>query len=342
MLFQITILYDYMTSDYEMPKRRFRQNILRKFACGRYLHKISMIQWCQLIMLDDREGWRVTANNVILNHLFSRNALYGLVKKRSDEVYGAAVQRYTHNPVNKDNGTLLSEIYNHMAKEHRNEYFYLNMLFNKLLCGQYRSNTTTALTQIPIRRSKADLILISGHAVVYEIKTELDTFNRLDTQLRDYYCAFSHVCVVTSESQYERAAQILAGSPVGIYVLTQQNTISTSLRKEPQADTTRLEHTAVFKVLRKHEYERILLLHDGSLPVATPAFYYGECLKRFSRMPVLEAYEMAIWQLRQRNRMTLKEFEKVPTELKSLIYFAQPSKADLQAINMFLNKQYPG
>lgn len=63
----------------------------------------------------------MTANNVILNHLFSRNALYGLVKKRSDEVYGAAVQRYTHNPVNKDNGTLLSEIYNHMAKEHRLE-----------------------------------------------------------------------------------------------------------------------------------------------------------------------------------------------------------------------------
>ncbi len=105
-------------------------------------------------------------------------------------------------------------------------------------------------------------------------------------------------------------------------------------------DTSRLEHAAVFKVLRKHEYERILLLYYGRLPVATPAFYYGECLKQFSGIPILEAYNMTIRQLKQRNKIGLSDFMKVPFELKSLIYFSSPSKSDLQAIKVFLSKQY--
>ncbi|MDW7659213.1 MAG: sce7726 family protein [Bacillota bacterium] len=277
----------------------------------------------------------MTANNMILNHLFTQRVIYSLMHARSNEVYGSAVQRYIRDPANTDNSTLLREIYRHMAKEHRNEYFYLNTLFNKLLCGKHSISTTTALTQIPIHRSKADLILINGQAVVYEIKTELDTFNRLDTQLCDYFRAFSHVCVVTSESQYGRAAHILAETPVGIYVLTQQNTLSSTLRKEPRADTSKLEHTAIFKVLRKQEYERILLRYYSSLPVASPAFYYGECLKQFSGIPILEAYDLAIRQLKQRNRIALSDFMRVPFELKSLIYFSRPSKSDLQAINVF-------
>ena len=89
------------------------------------------------------------------------------------------------------------------------------------------------MTQIPIGKSKADFILINGKAVVYEIKTELDTFGRLRRQLDDYFKAFNHVCVVTSEDKYDNALKILRNTPVGIYVLTKQNTISEKMRKEP-------------------------------------------------------------------------------------------------------------
>ncbi|WP_245780719.1 sce7726 family protein [Gracilibacillus orientalis] len=80
-------------------------------------------------------------------------------------------------------------------------------------------------------KSKADFILINGKAVVYEIKTELDTFERLNSQINDYFRAFDHVCVVTSESQYKKAEKKLKDSKVGICVLTKRNTIRT--RKEP-------------------------------------------------------------------------------------------------------------
>ena len=50
---------------------------------------------------------------------------------------------------------------------------------------------------------------------VYEIKTDLDTFDRLETQIRDYFKAFNHVCVVTSEHQFSHACELLKNTNVG-------------------------------------------------------------------------------------------------------------------------------
>lgn len=281
-------------------------------------------------------------NNVILNRLFTKNVFFDMIHDECNSTYGTVIQRYVDDPEDKDNGALISEVYKFMSKAYRNEYFYQNTLLNKLLLKKHSINTTTALTQIPISKSKADFILINGKAVVYEIKTELDTFERLDTQLRDYYKAFNHVCVVTSESHYARAIDLLADTPVGIYVLTRQNTISSRLRKEPKLDNSKLDHTAIFKVLHKHEHEDILSQYFGELPVSSPVFYYGECLKQFIKIPIFDAYNMALKQLKKRNRILISEFEKVPYELKSLIYFSQPSKSDWKELNGFLNKKYGG
>lgn len=283
----------------------------------------------------------MTENNIILNRLFTRKVFFDMLNA-DNTTYVTVVQRFINEPENKDNGALISDVYKFMSKSYRNEYFYQNTLLNKLLLGKHSINTTTALAQIPICKSKADFILINGKAVVYEIKTELDTFERLNTQLRDYFKAFSYVCVVTSESQYDRAVNILKDTPVGIYALTTHNTISMKFRKEPVEDTSQLNHTAIFKVLHKREHEDILRQYFGKLPDTPQVFYYDECLKQFSQIPILHAYKMAIKQLKKRNRIEVMEFEKVPYELKSLIYFSNPSTSDWQAINEFLNQKYGG
>ena len=281
-------------------------------------------------------------NNVILNRLFTQNVFFDIIHNSDNTTYGTVIQRYVDDTEDKDNGTLISEVYRFMSKAYRNEYFYQNTLLNKLLLRKHSINTTTALTQIPISKSKADFILINGKAVVYEIKTELDTFERLDTQLKDYYKAFDHVCVVISERHFERAVGLLADTPVGIYVLTRKNTISSKLKKEPIADTSNLDYTTIFKVLHKREFENILLHHYGELPISSQAFYYGECLKQFSQIPILDAYNMALKQLKKRNKILVGEFEKVPYELRSLIYFSNPSKSDWKELNGFLSKKYGG
>lgn len=290
----------------------------------------------------ERERVFMVANNLILNRLFTQNVFQNLISDNDNTTYGTVVQRYVTDTGAKDNRELISEIYKFMSKSYRNEYFYQNTLLNKLLLGKHSVNTTTALTQIPIGKSKADFILINGKAVVYEIKTELDSFDRLDTQLRDYFRAFNHVCVVTSESHFDRILGTLQNTPVGIYVLTKKNTISTSLRKEPAADNTRLDHLAIFKVLHKSEYERILKKYFGRLPVTSQVFYYDECFSLFSRIPVEEVYAMSIKELKKRNKIVVSFFRHVPYELKSLMYFSNSSKKDFDDLNWFLNNKFGG
>lgn len=281
-------------------------------------------------------------NNLILNRLFTQNIFSNFLIEQGDPTYYSVVQRYVNNPGGKNNGELISEIYSFMGKKYRNEYFYQNTLLNRLLLGKHSPNTTTALTQIPIGKSKADFILINGKAVVYEIKTELDSFERLETQLKDYYTGFDHVCVVTSLSQYEKALELLKNTPVGIYVLTTKNQLSTKYKKEPITCNKYLLHTSLFKLLHKKEYEKIILGYFKQLPVVPQVFYYNECLRLFKEIPISDAYAMTLKELKKRNRIVIKNFQEVPYELKSLAYFFGMKKTDVTLLNEFLNKKFGG
>ncbi|MDR1547929.1 MAG: sce7726 family protein [Hungatella sp.] len=283
-----------------------------------------------------------STNNLIINRLFTQNVFYNLLNEHSDSTYYTVVKRYINDVEDKNNGELICEIYEFMAKAYRNEYFYQNTLLNKLLLGRHSINTTTALTQIPIGKSKADFILINGKAVVYEIKTELDSLDRLDTQLKDYFTAFNHVCVVTSESHYEKVKRALGDTPVGIYVLTEKNKISSKLKKEPLECNAYLSHIAIFKVLHKREYEEILMRYFQKLPDTSQVFYYNECMKLFLEIPILDAYAMALKELKKRNNIVKDHFEKVPYELKSLVYFSKSSVKEFKQLYEFLNKKFGG
>ena len=282
----------------------------------------------------------MSCSNLMLNKLFTQYNFEDLMQHNENKTYSLLVDRYSTNQVSKSNGELISEIYRYMSKKYRNEYIYQNTLLNKLLIGRHSINTTTALTQIPIGKSKADFIMINGKAVVYEIKTELDSFERLGTQLADYYKAFNHVCVVTCEDSFERLSSMLENTTVGICILTNKNTLK--FRKEPQKNNVNLQYDAIFKVLRKKEFETILQEYFHILPQATPVFYYDECYKWFKRIPLSEVYEMTLKQLKKRNHISKDLFSDVPYELKSLMYFYNASKEDYLRLGQFLQEKYGG
>lgn len=277
----------------------------------------------------------MSSNNIILNRLFTQNVFKDLIEKHGNPVYLNIVRRIVNDPESRSNGEIISEIYSYMSKQYRNEYFYQNTLLNKLLIGKHSINTTVALTQIPIGKSKADFILINGKAIVYEIKTELDTFERLDSQIHDYYKAFENVCVVTCESNFDKLNKLLENTKVGICVLSDKNTLQ--FRKEPIADNSRISHRSLFKILHKREYENIIFSYYGKKPDVQQVFYYDECLKWFEKIPIEEAYQMTLKQLKKRNKIIKTEFLKVPYELKSLMYFYNKYNNKYSKLISFLN-----
>ncbi len=280
----------------------------------------------------------MSSKNMVLNRLFTQYTFRNLFNNNESNVYMNIVKRYIDDPSSKNNGEIISEIYSYMSKNYRNEYFYQNTLLNKLLLGKHSINTTTALTQVPIGKSKADFILINGKAVVYEIKTELDSFDRLKSQISDYYKAFDHVCIVTCEDNYEKINKLLENTDVGICILTDHNTLS--FRKEPSSCGKYLDYNALFKVLHRKEFENIILKYFKQLPQTTPAFYYNECFKYFKEIPIIELYESILKQLKKRNKIVNEFFVEVHYELKSLMYFFSSFDNNYSVLNDFLQKEY--
>ena len=278
----------------------------------------------------------------ILNKVFTRSTFRNCFDNGYDKAYSQVIKNYIDNSEGKQNSELLSQIYNILKSNYRNEYYYKNTLLNKLLLGIHNTNTTTALTEISIAKSKADFVLINGKAVVYEIKTELDNFERLENQINDYYKAFDHVAVVTCKRNLEIVKKKIdmIDKPIGIYILQKRGTI-TSIQK-PQEYRDGLKAEVLFKLLRKQEYEEIILNKYKKLPNISEFKYYAECKKLFLEIPLEEAYLSVLRLLKKRNQIIGEEFNKLPYELKFLAYFMDLKAKDYKKITEFLNRSYGG
>ena len=281
------------------------------------------------------------ANNLIINRLFTLAAFQKLIDGTDNSVYKKIVNSYVDKSAVNTNGEAITEIYKFMKKEYRNQYYYKNTILNRLLLGVHSINTTTALTEIPISTSKADFVLINGKAVVYEIKTELDNLERLESQINNYYKAFNHVCVLTCDEYASILLDKLANTKVGIYVLTERDYIRRL--KEPEKFDDLLNQEEIFRVLNKPEFEEIIKQYYGKLPTATQVKYYSKCKELFSEIPLQKAYSLFLKRLKKRNTVTNKNsFKKVPYEIKSLAYFSQYKDIDYSNLEHFLSSSIGG
>lgn len=289
----------------------------------------------------------MTDSSRAINRVFTRKVICDLLQGKQNDVFDCVVKRYVDDPESKKYGELISEIYAYLGKRQRNEYYYMNTLLNKLLDGIHNVNTTTALSQVHIGHSIADFVIINGESQVYEIKSDLDNFERLFYQLSDYYQAFSKVSVLVSVYELEKVKQILSdfgamGEAVGIYVLSERNTIFNKERcREPVEFNDMLDHTNIFKLLRKFEYEKVLLKYFGKIPDSEPVFHFKICLEQFKKIPILAAQKLSCQALKKRNKITVGDFDSIQSELKSVIYFSGLINK-LPELNEMLKRTYRG
>lgn len=276
------------------------------------------------------------ANSILLNSFFTRSAFRNLIDNDDTTAFQEAVQRYVQNYQTKNHFQCISDIYDFLSKYYPNEYYYKNTLLNKLLFGIHSPRTTTALTELPIENSKADFVLINGQAVVYEIKTPLDNLDRLESQLHDYYKAFSKVIVFTSEEHAKSLEKKFKDSPVGIYTLTPRKTIHRCKQAEEYKE--QLSKSTMFKILRKKEQEEIIKYYYGELPQVSQFKYYRACKSMFEELSTTDSYTAFIKSLKARVKLATKPDDRVPKALSFITYFSNyDSKDYLKLINFLYN-----
>jgi hypothetical protein len=222
-------------------------------------------------------------------------------------------------------------IYMILFRSYRNEYIYKNAIANKILLGRHSLNTSHMLTEFRVGNCKADVVVVNGTSAVYEIKSELDSFARLENQVKNYLKIFDYINVITSASQVNKLKSILPDK-AGILLLTNRNTISTI--RESKSNRKNTNQSILFDSLRKNEYVKTIKEYFGIVPDVPNTQIYKECKKLFSKIPAELAHNLTINILRRRrNTRVLKEFiEKAPASLSAYAMSICSEKAKMRAL----------
>ncbi len=279
--------------------------------------------------------------DILLNNFFTRSSFRRIVSENQLQQYHHLVAKINlHIEANSDNADVIDKIYRYMNKKHRNEYFYKNGLLNKIVLGRHSINTSIALRELPISKSIADFVIINGVANVYEIKTKLDNLDRLEGQLEDYYKAFDLVNIITDESHLVGVTDIAKKFPVGIFVLTQENHLHMVI--EPQRYQNLLDHEAMFKILRRDEYEIIIKDVYGELPQVPDFERFRVCFNWFSKINLNECHDRVVKLLKKRVTIQKqkKAFFEVPDSLKGIVYFSDYTESDYVRLRDFLESKF--
>ncbi|MGK9121097.1 sce7726 family protein [Olivibacter jilunii] len=189
---------------------------------------------------------------------------------------------------------LIAAAYQTLCSHYRHEYIYKSRLLTDFVLKHYALEDTVLLNEFRIGSSIADAVLINGTNKVFEIKTELDTPERLTTQLLDYCKAFSEVYVFTHHTLAAKYFELLP-SNVGLLVYGGDGTINEE--RKAISTTQYLDIRTMMGSLRKPEYLKLVKTLAGFIPEATPVFLYKACLETlqcFTPEEVQRAYHSVL------------------------------------------------
>ncbi len=232
---------------------------------------------------------------------------------------------------------LINFLYTSLEKDYRSEYFYKNRLLNTLL-EKYSLNTTTVLNEFKIGSSIADFILLNGTARIYEIKTDLDSLDKLNKQLNDYKQFADLVYIVTSSKYVTKILSDYSTSTIGVIEFTQDN----KFKEYKKADSNKsyFSHSTIFKTLRKPEYLEIIGSYFGHTPKVPNTEIFKTCFELINKIDVVEFQKIAFNILKKRKIKCPDSWasNKTPFELKQICYTLDFTNQEYEHLYKFLNK----
>ncbi len=207
-------------------------------------------------------------------------------------------------------------IFEYIQKKYPNEYIYKNVLANKILLGTHSLNTSFMLTEVCIKNSKADCVIVNGTFTAYEIKSKYDNLDRLLKQLDDYKKVFDKIYVITDENKADKLTY-LKDMGIGLLKLNVNGSISTVFKSKSNKDN--IDLSCLFDILRRDEYLFIIKkLTNEKLDVPNSEMYnYAKDI--FVTLDKGMAYKEAVKIVKKRgDSKELKEFiENTPKSLKA-------------------------
>lgn len=272
------------------------------------------------------ERQKYTPNTLIgpvLARFFSSGVLRELAHTGHSSTAGRLWQHHLIEQYGSDTplGEFYDAIFQRLVREYRHEYIYKNAIAEKILLGRHNLNTAFMLTEFRVDDCKADAVVLNGTSHVYEIKSEMDSFERLDRQLAAYRKMFDFITVITTERLFN-AVEERVPLEVGIRVLAEgkyQFKVR-ECRREAISNKANVDPFIIFNALQRPEYLKIIKDAFGvSLDHLPNTQIYGEAKKIFVQLAPETAHDDMVEVLKKRKqaRRLVDFIVEVPSSLKS-------------------------
>ena len=148
-------------------------------------------------------------------------------------------------------------------KKYRHEYIYKAALTKRILLGTHSLQTASMISEFRVGDCKADVVILNGTGIVYEIKSERDSLSRLKKQIAEYTKVFAKVNVIVGENHLEAVLDSVPGD-VGVLKLSGRYQIS-NVRKGKDI-SSRTNPKAIFDSISLREAELVLIDLGISVP----------------------------------------------------------------------------
>lgn len=235
-------------------------------------------------------------------------------------------------------GDVYQSVYSLLRKKYRCEYIYKNAIIDKILLGKHSINSSVAFDELVVGSCKADLVIINDTSTVYEIKTELDSLERLERQIKSYSEIFEYIYIVTCEKYIQKVLEIIPHY-IGIMILTDRYTLRTV--KKAQSNIANIKSSKVFDMLRKSEYLDVIKSIYKDVPDVPNTMIYKKCREQFEKLPSELAHKMMVKKLKKRE---LKEYQKnflneIPLPMKLIGIKEEMTQQECERLKSLLGKK---
>lgn len=276
----------------------------------------------------------------LLSNAFSGSVVRDIAAgKKSEKLYEILLRSNLLGLIkNKTYAELFEYIYDLLLCHYRSEYIYKNAIASKIAIGRHKLADIAYFSEFNAWNSIADVVIANGTTTAYEVKTEYDSFSRLDGQLASYQEIFDRVYAIIPESKLSSLLKLVEPN-IGVIVLTEEYTLS--VYREAQSNIEFLSHEKIYSCLRKSEYEDIIIKHHGKLPDAKPAFVRKESFKLFTQLDskTLHSEFTRCLKNRQLDDKSKKLVRALPKSLVSLVITSKLISSSLGRLALNLEER---
>jgi hypothetical protein len=255
-----------------------------------------------------------------ISRLFSSSVIQEMARKGKSPLFARLASQSLlvgTLPANAVVGNLFDAAFSRLKHEGlRHEYIYKAALTQNILLGTHSLRTASMLTEFRVGGCKADLAILNGTSIVYEVKSERDSLIRLERQVAAYARVFAQTYVIAAENHVDAVAATVP-SDVGILLLNRRHQISTLRVALDQPERT--SSAAIFDSIRTEEARMILLLQGVPIPIVPNTTLNSVLRELFIRLDARQAHDGMVRVLKKtRNLSSLSDLVgQLPYSLKT-------------------------